>query len=254
MFKISFQMSQLHTNGVLANHQSSSTKDQASLRQFGKTVLSGCLMGYAPFTEGAGKGELLAADVGELQEDDVSEVYFRRKETKVLVSKEGDIFTFTFFERFCTVDRKKVLKSNHPTEFGKTSKKEKNTAVIFKERLTNQILQSNNGNKTNWMQSTISGAYLEASFRVLTSRKDKKRTCHKTSHNPTHRSKLMLSGGQTLHLTYCRNVRLVILRTLMMIGTYQDHGLVSPSSLLLNSIPPRGHPWSVRRLTNIQAT
>ena len=131
---------------------------------------------------------------------------------------------------------------------------EKNTAVIFKERLTNQILRSNNGNKTNWKQSTLSGAYLEASFRVLTSRKDKKCTCHKTSHFPSHSSKLMLSGGQTLHWTYCRNVRLMIIGTLMMIDIYQGHGLVSPSSLLVNSIPPRGYPWSVLRLTNIQAT
>ena len=147
----------------------------------------------------------------------MSDVYLRRIETKVLVS--GDIFIFPFFERFCKVDRKKVLKSDHPTEFGKTSKKVKNTAVIFKERRTNQILQSNNGNKTNWKQSTLSGAYLEASFRVLTSWKDKKCTCHKTSHFPSHSSKLMLSGGQTLHWTYCRNVRLII-GTLMMIGTY----------------------------------
>ena len=196
---------------------------------------------------GSWKGDLLVADVGELQEDDVSEVYLGRIETKILVSKEGDIFIFPFFERFCKVDRKKVLKSNHPTEFGKTSKKEKNTAVIFKERWTNQILLSNNGNKTNWKQSTIS-------FRVLTSWKDKKCTCHLTSHFPSHSSKLMLSSGQTQHWTYCRNVRLMIIGTLLMIGIYQGHRLVSPRTLLVNNIPPRGYPWSVRRLTNIQAT
>ena len=55
----------------------------------------------------------------------MSDVYLRRIETKVLVS--GDIFIIPFFERFCKVDRKKVLKSDHPTEFGKTSKKVKNT-------------------------------------------------------------------------------------------------------------------------------
>ena len=72
---------------------------------------------------GSWKGDLLVANVGELQEDDVSDVYLRRIETTVLVS--GDIFICPFFERFCKVDRKKVLKSDHPTEFGKTSKKEK---------------------------------------------------------------------------------------------------------------------------------
>ena len=37
----------------------------------------------------------------------------------------------------------KVLKSEHPTEFGKISKREKNAAVIFKENGTNWILQFN---------------------------------------------------------------------------------------------------------------
>ena len=45
--------------------------------------------------------------------------------------------------------------------------KENNTAVIFKEKRTSQILQSNNENKTNWKQSMITGEYLEASFIVI---------------------------------------------------------------------------------------
>ena len=172
-------------------------------------------------------------------------------ESSVLVS--GDIFIIPFFERFCKVDRKKVLKSEHPTEFGKTSKKEKNTAVIFKERRTNQILQSNNGNKTNWKQSTLSGAYLEASFRVLTSWKDKKCTCHKTSHFPSHSSKLMLSGGQTLTLDVLQECQIDHR------NVNDDRHLSGPwvgftQVTLVNNTPPRGYPWSVRRLTNIQAT
>ena len=41
-------------------------------------------------------------------------------------------------------------------EFGKISKSEKNTAVIFKVTRTNQVLQSNNENKTNRKQVIIS--------------------------------------------------------------------------------------------------
>ena len=98
-------------------------------------------MGYAPFTEGAEKETYSQQDVGELQEDDVSEVYFRRIETKVLVSKEGDIFIIPFFERFCKVDRKKVLKSDHPTEFGKTSKKDKEKNTVHCHRREGGYLQ-----------------------------------------------------------------------------------------------------------------
>ena len=139
-------MSQLHTNGVLKNlsvdrtipcrpqveYQSSSTKDPASLRQFGKSMLSGWLMGYAPFTEGAEKETYSLQKLVNCRRTTCPDVYLRRIETKVLVS--GDIFIFPFFERFFKVDRKKVLKSDHPTEFGKTSKKEKNTVHCHRQR------------------------------------------------------------------------------------------------------------------------
>ena len=47
--------------------------------------------------EGGWKGELLVADVEELQENDASEVYFRKIKTEeVLVPKEGNNFTFSF--------------------------------------------------------------------------------------------------------------------------------------------------------------
>ena len=56
----------------------------------------------------------------------MSDVYSRRIETKVLVS--GEIFHIpNFLNGSVNFDRNKVLKSDHPTEFGKTSKKEKNT-------------------------------------------------------------------------------------------------------------------------------
>ena len=54
-------------------------------------------MGYALRARGCWKGDLLAADVGELQENGASEVYLRTKKTRVvLVPKEGDNFTFPF--------------------------------------------------------------------------------------------------------------------------------------------------------------
>ena len=60
-----------------------------------------------------------------------------------------------------------VLKSDRPTEFGKMSKKEKDTTVISKEKRMKQILQSNNENRMNWKQSVIFGVYLGVSFVVI---------------------------------------------------------------------------------------
>ena len=62
---------------------------------------------------------------------------------------------------------------------GKTSKKEKNTAVIFQDKRVNQILQSYSENKTNWQQRVVSGVFLEASFIVIMIKKDKHCVCHK---------------------------------------------------------------------------
>ena len=64
-------------------------------------------------------------------------------------------------ERFCKVGRKRFW--NPP----KKKKKEKNTAVMFKEKRMNQILQSNNVIKTNWKQSMVSVVYVEASLIVI---------------------------------------------------------------------------------------
>ena len=109
--------------------------------------------------------------------------------------------------------REMSLKSEHPNEFGKTAKKEKNTAVIFKEKRRSQILHSKNKNKTNWKQN-ISGVHLEASFIVILFKRDKKCICDKKARFPSHSNTLTLSGGHTPQWTYCQNVGLTIIGTL----------------------------------------
>ena len=64
--------------------------------------------------------------------------------------------------------QEKVLKSEHSTEFDKMSKRWKITAVMFKKKRTDWILQNNNKNKTNWKESMTSGACQAASYLVIT--------------------------------------------------------------------------------------
>ena len=66
--------------------------------------------------------------------------------------------------------QEKVLKSYHPTQFGKVSKREK---ISAKETRTNPILQENNVNKMIWKQGMISGVSLGVSFTVIMFKGDK---------------------------------------------------------------------------------
>ena len=167
---------------------------------------------------------------------------------EVLVPNEGDNFIF----HFLTVPRswhEKVLKSEHLTDFGKTSKMEKNSAVIFKEKRTIQILQSNNENKANWKQYVIFGLILEASFLVIMCKTDKNCMCHREARFRSHSSILMRA-------------------TLDVLQEFQnDYWIFDGDRILLsrqwtrftqftvlNTTPPKGYTWSVGRLTKIQTS
>ena len=55
-----------------------SAKDQSTLLQFGKKVLPGIFLGYALVAEGIWKGDIMVADIEELETMDASEIQARR--------------------------------------------------------------------------------------------------------------------------------------------------------------------------------
>ena len=76
----------------------------------------------------------VVADVEEMQESGSFEVCVKKSmQKKVSCRKKEKHSIFPCAKRFREIGRKKVLKSDHPTEFGKISK-EKNTTVTFKEK------------------------------------------------------------------------------------------------------------------------
>ena len=91
-FKISSLMGKLHTRDVLGNHLKDrsfrlvhwlsnfpvSAKDQSRIHQFGKKVLPGLFLGYALYEGGIWKGDVLVADIEELETIDASEIYSKR--------------------------------------------------------------------------------------------------------------------------------------------------------------------------------
>ena len=54
------------------------SKDQSRIHQFGKKVLPGLFLGYALYAGGIWKGDVLIADLEELETMDASEIYSKR--------------------------------------------------------------------------------------------------------------------------------------------------------------------------------
>ena len=81
--------------GSLVEHHPISVKDQSRIHQFGKKVLPGLFLGYALYAGGIWKGDILVADVEELDTMDASEIYAKRLNAKeVIFPKEKGEFIF----------------------------------------------------------------------------------------------------------------------------------------------------------------
>ena len=61
--------------GSLVEFHPITAKDQSKIHQFGKKVLPGLFLGYALYAEGLWKGDILVADIEELETMDASEIY-----------------------------------------------------------------------------------------------------------------------------------------------------------------------------------
>ena len=68
---------------------------QSRIHQFGKKVLLGFFLGYALYAGRIWKGDILVADIEELEEMDASEIYSQRLNAKeVILPKENGKFVF----------------------------------------------------------------------------------------------------------------------------------------------------------------
>ena len=82
--------------GSFVEYYSISAKDQSRVHLFGKKVLPGLFLGYALYAEGIWKGDVLVADLEELETMDASEIYSERLKAKeVVFPKEDGKFVFS---------------------------------------------------------------------------------------------------------------------------------------------------------------
>ena len=68
--------------GSLVEYHPRTAKDQSKIHQFGKKVLPGLFFGYALYAGGIWKGDVLIADLEELETMDASEIYSKRLNAK----------------------------------------------------------------------------------------------------------------------------------------------------------------------------
>ena len=81
--------------GSLVEYYPITAKDQSRIHQFGKKVLPGLFLGYALYAGGIWKGDILVADIEELETMDASEIYSKRLNAKeVIFPKENGEFIF----------------------------------------------------------------------------------------------------------------------------------------------------------------
>ena len=71
--------------GSLVEYHPFSAKDQSRIHQFEKKVLPGLFLGYALYAGGNWKGDVLIADLEELETVDASEIYSKRLNAKEVI-------------------------------------------------------------------------------------------------------------------------------------------------------------------------
>ena len=71
--------------GSLVEYHPITAKDQPRIHQFGKKVLPGLFLGYAFFAGGIWKGDVLVADLEELETMDASEIYLKKLNAKKVI-------------------------------------------------------------------------------------------------------------------------------------------------------------------------
>ena len=77
--------------GSLVEYHPITAKDQSRIHQFGKKVLPGLFLGYALYAGGIWKGDVLIADLEELETMEASEIYSTRLNAKeVIFPKQGE--------------------------------------------------------------------------------------------------------------------------------------------------------------------
>ena len=99
--------------GSLVEYHPITAKDQSRIHQFGKKVLPGLFLGYALYAGGIWKGDVLIADLEELETMDASEIYSNRLNAKEVIFPKQREFIFPIADgRIKTPGRDQELRTS----------------------------------------------------------------------------------------------------------------------------------------------
>ena len=82
--------------GSLVQYYTISARDQSRIHQFGMKVLPGLFLGYALYASGIWKGDIMVADIEELETMDASEIYSKKTQCE-----RGDVSQRKRRIKFC---------------------------------------------------------------------------------------------------------------------------------------------------------
>ena len=95
--------------GALVEYLPNSERDKARIHQFGKKVLPGIYPGYALFAGRIWKGDILIAEIEELEKFDASDIHPRRLNAKeVLITHKDGEFVFPVADGSSNIIRKRL--------------------------------------------------------------------------------------------------------------------------------------------------
>ena len=73
-------------SGTIAEYHPISAKDLSRLHQFGTKVLPGLFLGYVLYSGRIWNGDILVADIEELEQMDAAEIYAKRRNAKEVLT------------------------------------------------------------------------------------------------------------------------------------------------------------------------
>ena len=195
--------------GALVDYHPFSTKDQSRFHQFGKKVLPGTFLGYAWVAVETRKGDILVADIEELENLDASAIHVRRIHAKeVLTSKKR----VTIQESQSRMEQQhcveEIMRSENPRQGGNNLLGVKIFGKNFKDTRRGLNRQKQ---KMTLVPAMTFGQWKETSSTVITSNLEFSSTCRKKKRCNSNEFALMWPELRTQIWMWCKkNVLMTI--------------------------------------------
>ena len=238
----------------LVEYHPITAKDQSRIHQFGNKVLPGLFLGYAVYARGTWKGDVLVADLEELEAMDASEIYSKRLNAKELIFPKEKTIIYFPNRRWTNQNPLEEIKTwEHPRRYGSDQFKEKVTLIFLENQkgLFHHLTTRFQMPVKQWM---IFGPCQETSYTAITLNPESNFTRREKNHSLIHWNTLMYPQLLIrIWMSSKRNASMII-----GISMGQEicliHGQVSLNLHYWKKNPPEGYMWSGERLTRKQQT